>query len=312
MELKKEKTCYFYKLYGLNIKSDFYLSELSHSEFNNLSNIDVNIINGTCPKTIEDIKVSNYYYTVSNNEAMFSPDDCGKYYISNGNTIIIEPIENPNYEHLKAYLLSRSFAILLFQRNKVALHGSAILFDDKVYAFCGRSGAGKSSLSAALTIEGYKMLSDDLSVLEFDNNNKPLVHSGFAQHKLCADTMEYFNISSDSLTKVDHHVNKFGIPTDNYFINESYPLSIIIEITVDYKNENNNVVTINELTGQEKLQAIFRNTFKPEMMTDIGLNPHYLKQCLNTAKNIKVFKLTRPRGIFTLKEQIALIKKIQS
>ena len=72
------------------------------------------------------------------------------------------------------------------------------------------------------------------------------------------------------------------------------------------------MVTINELTGQEKLQAIFRNTFKPEMMTDIGLNPHYLKQCLNTAKNIKVFKLTRPRGIFTLKEQIALIKKIQS
>lgn len=308
----KEKTCYYYRLYNLNIKSDFYLSELSHSEYPGLNNIDVNIICGKCPESISNIKVSNYYYTVSDKEAIFTTNECGKFYIKNGDTIIIEPIEIPNYQHLKSYLLSRSFAILLFQRNTVALHGSSILFDDNIYTFCGRSGAGKSSLSAALTIEGYKMLSDDLSVVEFDNNKKPLIYSGFAQHKLCADTIDYFNISPDSLIKVDHNINKFAIPTDNCFVNESYPLSIIIEITVDYKNENNNLVTITELTGEKKLQAIFRNTFKPEMLSDIGLNIQYLNQCLNIAKNIKVFKLSRPKGIFTLKEQISLIKEIQN
>lgn len=49
MELIKEKKI-FYKLYGLNINSDFYLSELSHAEFETLSHIDINIINGKCPE----------------------------------------------------------------------------------------------------------------------------------------------------------------------------------------------------------------------------------------------------------------------
>ena len=51
---------------------------MHHSEFDNLSNIKVNIINGKCPKTIQNIKVSNYYYTASDNEAMFSAEECGK------------------------------------------------------------------------------------------------------------------------------------------------------------------------------------------------------------------------------------------
>ena len=63
----KEKTCYYYRLYKLNIKSDFYLSELSHSEYESLDNIDVNIIYGKCPKSLSNIKVSNLYYTVSDN-----------------------------------------------------------------------------------------------------------------------------------------------------------------------------------------------------------------------------------------------------
>ena len=89
MELIKEKKNFFYKLYGLNINSDFYLSELSHAEFETLSHIDINIINGKCPEKIDNYKVSNSYYTVSDNEAMFSAEECGHFYIKNGDTIII-------------------------------------------------------------------------------------------------------------------------------------------------------------------------------------------------------------------------------
>lgn len=310
-ECYKENESYYYRLYGLNIKSDFYLSELSHSEHSSLSNIDVNIICGKCPESIADAKVSNYYYTVSDNEAMFSPEECGKFYIKDGNTIIIEPIEACDYQHLKAYLLSRSFAILMFQRNTVALHGSSIIFKDKAYAFCGHSGAGKSSLSAALTLEGYDLLSDDLSVISFDEKNKPLINSGFSHNKLCEDTMKYFNISSDSLIKVDNFANKYALPSSKTFVDTTYPLSVLVELSVHYnKDETNDEVTLIEVFGQDKLQAIFRNIFRSELMTDVGLNSSYLKQCLNMAKNIRVFKLTRPSGIFTLNKQIQLIKEI--
>lgn len=306
----KEKTCYYYRLYNLNIKSDFYLSELSHSEYPGLNNIDVNIICGKCPESISNIKVSNYYYTVSDKEAIFTTNECGKFYIKNGDTIIIEPIEIPNYQHLKSYLLSRSFAILLFQRNTVALHGSSILFDDKAYIFCGQSGAGKSTLSAGLTLKGYDLFSDDLSVIDFDNN-KPLIHCGFSHNKLCEDTMKYFNISSENLIKVDNFANKYALPTSKTFSDCTAEVNVLIELSINYNNSNNDTsVSLTEVFGQEKLQTVFRNIFRNQLLNDVGLNPIYLKHCLNLSKNIRVFKLKRPNNLFTVEEQIRLIEKL--
>lgn len=306
----KEKTCYYYRLYNLNIKSDFYLSELSHSEYESLNNIDVNIICGKCPESISNIKVSNYYYTVSDKEAIFTTNECGKFYIKNGDTIIIEPIVEPDYQHLKAYLLSRSFALLMFQRNTVALHGSSILFDDKAYIFCGQSGAGKSTLSAGLTLKGYDLFSDDLSVIDFDNN-KPLIHCGFSHNKLCEDTMKYFNISSENLIKVDNFANKYALPTSKTFSDCTAEVNVLIELSINYNNSNNDTsVSLTEVFGQEKLQTVFRNIFRNQLLNDVGLNPIYLKHCLNLSKNIRVFKLKRPNNLFTVDEQIRLIEKL--
>lgn len=312
MELKKENIKYYYKLYGLNIKSDFYISELSHSQFNILSDIDVNILNGKCPIKINNIKVSNNYYTVSENEAMFYSKECGTFYIRDGNTIIIQTITNPNFQHLKAYLLSRSFALLMFQRNKIALHGSSILFNNKAYIFCGQSGAGKSTLSAALTLQGYDLFSDDLSIIDFDNNKNPIIHCGFSNNKLCQDTMKYFNISSENLIKVDNYANKYSLPSSKTFSNCTYPISILIEISIDYQAVKNEAsVSLTEVFAQEKLNTIFRNIFRSQLLNDVGLKPIYLKQCLNLAKNIRVFKITRPTNLFTVNKQIELIKKIE-
>ncbi len=307
----KEKTCYYYRLYKLNIKSDFYLSELSHSEYESLDNIDVNIIYGKCPKSLSNIKVSNLYYTVSDNEAMFTTDECGKFYIKNGNTIIVEPINESNYQHLKAYLLSRSFALLMFQRNTVALHGSSILFNDKAYIFCGQSGAGKSTLSAGLTFKGYDLFSDDLSIIDFDDDNKPLIHCGFSNNKLCKDAIKYFNISPENLIKVDNFFNKYALPTSKTFSDCTAKVDILIELSINYNNPNNdNSVSLEEVFGQEKLQTVFRNIFRNQLLTDVGLKPIYLKHCLNLSKNIRVFKLKRPNNLFTIEEQIKLIEKL--
>lgn len=311
MELIKEKKNFFYKLYGLNINSDFYLSELSHAEFETLSHIDINIINGKCPEKIDNYKVSNSYYTVSDNEAMFSAEECGHFYIKNGDTIIIEPIANANYQHLKAYLLSRSFALLMFQRNTIALHGSSILFDNKACVFCGRSGTGKSTLSAALTLQGYDLFSDDLSVITFDNSNNPLIHCGLSNNKLCKDAMEYFNISTENLIKVDNFVNKYALPSSKNFFDCTAKVNILIELSIDYNTSvKNTEVSLTEVFGQEKLQTLFRNIFRNQLLNDVGLKPNYLKSCLNLSKNIRIFKLKRPNNLFTLEEQISLIKRI--
>ena len=82
-------------------------------------------------------------------------------------------------------------------------------------------------------------------------------------------------------------------------------------MSIDYNTSvKNTEVSLTEVFGQEKLQTLFRNIFRNQLLNDVGLKPNYLKSCLNLSKNIRIFKLKRPNNLFTLEEQISLIKRI--
>lgn len=56
-------------------------------------------------------------------------------------------------------------ALTLAWRGMVPIHGSAVSTDGKAVLICGESGAGKSSLTAALVAQGASLISDDLSAM---------------------------------------------------------------------------------------------------------------------------------------------------
>ena len=62
-------------------------------------------------------------------------------------------------------LYSTVTALLLAWRGGVPLHGSAVEVDGRAILICGEAGAGKSTLAAALTAHGGRLISDDLSLL---------------------------------------------------------------------------------------------------------------------------------------------------
>jgi hypothetical protein len=61
-------------------------------------------------------------------------------------------------------------ALLLAWRGSLPFHGSAVSIDGHGVMICGVSGAGKSSLTAALVAEGAHFISDDLSVVVADED----------------------------------------------------------------------------------------------------------------------------------------------
>ena len=62
-------------------------------------------------------------------------------------------------------------ALLLAWRGGLPFHGSAVSIEGKGVLICGESGAGKSSLTAALIAEGASFVSDDLSMAVPDPDN---------------------------------------------------------------------------------------------------------------------------------------------
>ena len=83
----------------------------------------------------------------------------------------IEYCRGPNWGGVLPWpFYSTVAALLLAWRGQLPFHGCAVSIDGNGVLICGESGAGKSSLTAALIAEGAQFISDDLSVVVPDMN----------------------------------------------------------------------------------------------------------------------------------------------
>lgn len=79
---------------------------------------------------------------------------------------------------LCAQFFGGAVALLMGMRGMAPLHASAVEIDGRAILVCGASGAGKSSFAATLIGHGGKLISDDLSVLTFNDAGHACVLPG--------------------------------------------------------------------------------------------------------------------------------------
>src|ERR1700761_6525201 len=88
------------------------------------------------------------------------------YQVNNGNEILVCPDPGALSLDVRAYLLGTLFAVLCQQRGLLPLHASAVANGDGVLAFVARSGQGKSSLAAHFARRGFRVVSDDVCLID--------------------------------------------------------------------------------------------------------------------------------------------------
>lgn len=69
-------------------------------------------------------------------------------------------------EDTVTYLVGPVLGFVLRLRGVICLHASAVAVDELAIALLGIAGAGKSTTAAAFALQGYPVLSDDVSALE--------------------------------------------------------------------------------------------------------------------------------------------------
>lgn len=82
-------------------------------------------------------------------------------FIDGGQTALLEATDFAPMD-----LLRWGAPLALAPLGKVVLHAAAVGLDDRVFAFCGIGGAGKSTLAQALARRGTRLVSDDLVILD--------------------------------------------------------------------------------------------------------------------------------------------------
>src|SRR5271156_4990993 len=90
-----------------------------------------------------------------------------RYLVTNGTEIVVSPDADAPPLDVRAYLLGTIFVVLCQQRGLLPLHASAVSSRSGVAAFLGNSGQGKSTLAAHLAQRGFRVLADDVCLIDF-------------------------------------------------------------------------------------------------------------------------------------------------
>lgn len=301
--MNKEKVVYYkYKIYGMVVASEIPLPEAYQCNEN--VEVDVYIKNGIMPNLVEEKKKKGYVNSIYKLEwYWFFIDIVGDFFMKNGNCIIISSIEGAREKSIRALILGPALAGIIVQRKQIALHGGAIVKNNKAYVLCGESGAGKSTLVTAFRKCGANFLADDTVVLKEDGNHI-MAYPAFPQQKLCEDAAENYGYNREKLFLLDEERKKYAIPLLDEFYNQPVSLAIICVIEIDEVEE----VTIREVLGHEKLKTVIKNLYSERLFEMIGMPRESFRTLLSIIQAVPVCIVKRPKGKFTPREQVELIE----
>lgn len=295
-----------YTAYGLTIESEILLPELTRVADNDDRQADVTITYGIVPKSLPDALKGNRYFQVSRNEFYFYVPEIAHYYVGFGKTIIVEPDENAAAHRIRLFILGSCMGMLFIHRNILAIHGGAVEIDNQGVIIAGETGAGKSTLVSAFVKEGYKYLSDDVSVIVNDDLNFGVkVLPAYPQYKLCKDAMNYLGYNVELFEQIANDKEKYAVPLNKSFQSNPIPLEFIFEIMIDDSGEDQ--IRAYELFGSEKVMALINNVYRKEFYDLIGLTPVCFKHCISIIKNIRMFRIIRPVSAFSVERQQEII-----
>lgn len=104
---------------------------------------------------------------------------------------------------------------LVFGRERLVLHASAVATPSGAVAFVGRPGSGKSTLAAALARAGCAFLTDDVLVLREASRTLEAVPSQLALRVWIDSARELVGSSAKRLPRVGRHTEKRVVAPDD-------------------------------------------------------------------------------------------------
>lgn len=223
-----------------------------------------------------------------------------RFLISDGRRILIDPENGSDEQSIRLYALGSCIGAIVHQRGDLILHGCALRFGDRCAVIAGHSGAGKSTLSAALNLRGHDLISDDLAVLD----RQGLVHPGFPQIKLWADTARMLGLDIAAMRRIRLQVDKYAYRVEHAFCNRPMPLAAVYIL----HTHNQAYTSFEAVTGMAKLAPLQAHTYRPQQIKGMKMQPRHLQACSRLANRINLTHITRPMAGASLDEMMERVE----
>lgn len=284
---KGNDTRYTYKAFGLIVESEFEIPELYDAPD---SSPDVKIRFGDVPVELGTVEKKGVRFQLNKDEFLLHLDDIAGYYVQKGSVVTVEKTPTATSQEVRLFLLSVVFSALLYQRNIVSLHASAIKKGDSCFLVCGNSGAGKSTLTTEFLNQGYQLLTDDITVLT-EKNGKIQVLPSYPFIKLWKDSIEHLNQPEENGFRLREQLEKYGFRLENEFYPEPLPVKSIFILNPHNKPE----YIQQELTGVEKFNALRNHTYRFRFILN-NVRPLHFQHFNKLAGQTSMRQVYRPQA----------------
>lgn len=219
-----------YALCGLKVVSDLSLPELLPWAGDERE-ADVEIRLGDVPRQLDaPVHEGPLLQVGGDGSCRYVIPGVAEFYLQGGRRITLRPLMAPDAADIRLFLLGSVFGFLCHQRGLLPLHAGCVEIDGKAVAFAGPSGVGKSTLTAAFLRQGFRVLADDITVVDVAAPGGPTVLPSFPRIKLWHDVMGGLGLSPDGLERIRPQLQKFQLPLVEGFRKEPLPLATVYNL----------------------------------------------------------------------------------
>lgn len=221
------------------------------------------------------------------------------YRVEAGRLVTIEtslPLTAPG---IRIFLLSTVLAVLCFQRGRLPLHASVVEVDGRALVLSGDSGAGKSTLAATLVRRGFRLLSDDLCLLDTSIASGPLILPSWPRLRLWKQASEHLGIDTAGLEQSRLGIEKHQVPVSaaDFRVNVLPPAFVVCLRFVD----NLQPLSLTRL-GKGEAMRHYLLIHRWQLGLALGQQPLYFTALAALVQSCPVVTLSRPRQFGTLDE----------
>lgn len=290
-----KKGAFRYQVYGLNVKSELELPELTPAVFRDA---DVEINFGEVPRALENTIEEARWCMASDNEFLFNIEGVARYLVKAGSIVTVAPHAGSDFglvpiADVRLWLLGSAFAAVLHQRGLLPLHVSAIEAPTGAWAFTGQSGEGKSTLAGFLRFKKeWELISDDVSVVK-PSKESTAIYPGPRKLKLWADAIDYLDIEGIATLRDLSNTEKFQL----YMPEEKECAFSKLRAIVVLESSRRGEGSLVRMAGAEAFAACSNAIYRPYLSTWFRRPECRMTEIAALCQSVEVYKFSRPRSL---------------
>jgi hypothetical protein len=295
-----------YLVGGITLVSEIALPELPLVQQQGATPHPVTIRFGQVPSQLPDAVEVDPGCFATTTQYLLSVVGIARYLVTEGREIVVDPDANAVPLDVRAYLLGAIFVVLCQQRGLLPLHASAVAGNSGVVAFLGNSGQGKSTLAAHLAQRGFRVIADDICLIDAAPPGAAMVIPTAPWLKLWRNSLENLGRQAEGLDRVFSDDDKYRLPLTQVLQPEP-----ICKVVFLGGNENSSTATvIEEVPRVEAVPLLMDLTHHSYLLEATGQREENFLRCGRVLSQARAYRLIRPWGLMHLESTVDAVEKL--